>query len=46
MQTEEQGFGPAISPVKVQLIDFKNLLEMSRLQLKFIQPGVLMNGIF
>jgi len=40
------GVSATISPVKLQLMDFKNLIEMNRLQLRFIQPGVLMNGVF
>ena len=34
----EVGVGTTISPVKLQLVEFKNLIEMNRLRLKFIQP--------
>lgn len=43
---ESEQVGTTVSPLKVQMIDFKELMGMGKMQLRFIQPGVLLNGVF
>jgi hypothetical protein len=35
-----------LTPIKIEKIEFKNFLSMNKNDLKFIQPGVLTNGVF